>query len=280
MLPEGCSCWTGDLVLHRKMLHEVQGDASMSMQCLRLLHSSVIRCCCLHKPQHQHTPRHTRCPGSDLHSKVTVVSKFRSSLRAAFVKGIAICIGYVSHPTTTTPVCAVQVLEKQQLGAPDPNGGIVIREAGAAGAPAAEPAPVSARMQADADYARQLQAKLDAAEARGGPRRAPWPAGRGLGAQIFRRMKSLPLMRLVPLMPWWSTALRSWPTPFHSQTVPDGACCGEPRHSSWAGTGHVMLILLTSKQVVQTFTTKPGGTLRLCMVAPAHGGTSFEQCPW
>ena len=74
----------------------------------------------------------------------------------------------------------MQVMEKQELGAPDPNGGIVIREAGAAGAPAAEPAPVSARMQADADYARQLQAKLDAAEARGGPRRAPRPAGRGL----------------------------------------------------------------------------------------------------
>ena len=74
----------------------------------------------------------------------------------------------------------MQVHEKQQLGAPDTNGGIVIREAGAASASAAEPAPVNARMQADADYARQLQAKMDAAEARGGPRHAPWPAGRGL----------------------------------------------------------------------------------------------------
>lgn len=67
----------------------------------------------------------------------------------------------------------MQGLEKRELGAPNTNGGIVIREAGAASASAAEPAPVSARMQADADYARQLQAKLDAAEARGGPRRAP-----------------------------------------------------------------------------------------------------------
>ena len=51
----------------------------------------------------------------------------------------------------------------------NPNGGISIREKGKA---AAEPShPINAeqkQQQADADYARQLQAKLDAQEARGG----------------------------------------------------------------------------------------------------------------
>ena len=66
-----------------------------------------------------------------------------------------------------------QVADAQRAGAPDANGAISIREPGADAGAGAE--PMSARTQADADYARQLQAKMDAAEARGGPRRARSP---------------------------------------------------------------------------------------------------------
>ncbi len=55
----------------------------------------------------------------------------------------------------------------------NPNGGISIKERSAT--TAEERTSLSAeekQQQADADYARQLQAKLDAQEARGGPRLA------------------------------------------------------------------------------------------------------------
>ena len=121
----------------------------------------------------------------------------------------------------------VQVHEKQQLGAPNINGGIVIREAGAAGASAAEPAPMNARMQADADYARQLQAKLDAAEARGAPRCVPWPAGSGHILASFLAVPTQCLMLLavasycqafmpssanVQKLTSWSQNVGPWPT--------------------------------------------------------------------
>lgn len=61
------------------------------------------------------------------------------------------------------------ILQVNSLRSYNPNGGISIRDGPTA---AAEPSqPVSAeekQQQADADYARQLQAKLDAQEARGG----------------------------------------------------------------------------------------------------------------
>ena len=60
-------------------------------------------------------------------------------------------------------------LQVNSLRSHNPNGGISIRDRSTA---ATEPSqPVSAeekQQQADADYARQLQAKLDAQEARGG----------------------------------------------------------------------------------------------------------------
>lgn len=52
------------------------------------------------------------------------------------------------------------------------NGGITIRDAHMA--PADEPAaPLDAKIEADIEFARQLQAKLDAEEARGGNRCGP-----------------------------------------------------------------------------------------------------------
>ncbi len=50
--------------------------------------------------------------------------------------------------------------------------GITIREAGDEAMPDAEDAEVNAMLAADIDYARQLQAKLDAEEARSGNRSA------------------------------------------------------------------------------------------------------------
>ena len=60
----------------------------------------------------------------------------------------------------------------------NPNGGISIKERSTT--TAEETIPLNAeekQHQADADYARQLQAKLDAQEARGGPRLASAIAG-------------------------------------------------------------------------------------------------------
>lgn len=60
----------------------------------------------------------------------------------------------------------------------NPNGGITIRERCPPAAEGSAPAPANEedrQQQADADYARQLQAKLDAQEARGGPRSASLP---------------------------------------------------------------------------------------------------------
>lgn len=58
----------------------------------------------------------------------------------------------------------------------NPNGGITIRERCPPAAEGSAPANAEERQQqADADYARQLQAKLDAQEARGGPRSASLP---------------------------------------------------------------------------------------------------------
>ena len=91
---------------------------------------------------------------------------------SAWLRLCATCIPSCHNPG----MLLAQVVQAQQPGAPDANGGITIREAdaaaGGASAADADVAPLDARTQADADYARQLQAKMDAAEARGGPRRA------------------------------------------------------------------------------------------------------------
>lgn len=67
-------------------------------------------------------------------------------------------------------------LQVNSLRSHNPNGGISIRDRSTA---AAEPSqPVSAeekQQQSDADYARQLQAKLDAQEARGGTKSGTLP---------------------------------------------------------------------------------------------------------
>lgn len=57
------------------------------------------------------------------------------------------------------------------------SGGITIRDGADRGADVAEPEPkLDGAAEADLDFARQLQAKLDAEEARGGPNRQATPA--------------------------------------------------------------------------------------------------------
>ncbi len=66
--------------------------------------------------------------------------------------------------------CTLQV---NSLRSHNPNGGISIKERSAITAEARTSLNAEEKQQqADADYARQLQAKLDAQEARGGPRSA------------------------------------------------------------------------------------------------------------
>ncbi len=118
-----------------------------------------------------------------------------------------------------------QVADAQRAGAPDANGAISIREPGADAGAGAE--PMSARTQADADYARQLQAKMDAAEARGGPRRARsstltlcmmgegdrFAASVRLCARVCRRRQlgvHSPCLRMPPGSPEARTGAQAW----------------------------------------------------------------------
>lgn len=77
-------------------------------------------------------------------------------------------------------LCELQrcTLQVNSLRSHNPNGGISITEKSAT---TVEERPSlnaeEKQQQADADYARQLQAKLDAQEARGGPRSASAVAG-------------------------------------------------------------------------------------------------------
>ena len=72
-------------------------------------------------------------------------------------------------PVELAPV-HVQV---RSLRSHNPSGGIEIREVCVASAQPSQPVTAEEKQQqADADYARQLQAKLDAQEARGGPKSA------------------------------------------------------------------------------------------------------------
>lgn len=60
-------------------------------------------------------------------------------------------------------------MQVNSLRSHNPNGGISIRDRPTAGAePSQAASSEDKQQQADADYARQLQAKLDAQEARGG----------------------------------------------------------------------------------------------------------------
>lgn len=67
-------------------------------------------------------------------------------------------------------------MQVNSLRSHNPNGGISIRERSTVAAEPSQPASAEEKQQqADADYARQLQAKLDAQEARGGNKSDPFP---------------------------------------------------------------------------------------------------------